>query len=114
MSFSAVAAYHHITDLPDLGFDLHPNPSPSPKKPVGAGASPFCKPKSELSFGLTNRRYSAARYLNLHVRLTFGQKPRTRNAAREFNQEHKQDLGLIQWKATPQNDPRNFEGQLVS
>ncbi|KAJ6462112.1 hypothetical protein C8R45DRAFT_940926 [Mycena sanguinolenta] len=36
-------------DLPGLGFDLHPNPSPSPKKPVGAGASPFGKPKSELS-----------------------------------------------------------------
>jgi hypothetical protein len=36
-------------DLPGLGFDLHPNPSPSPNKPVGAGASPFCKPKSELS-----------------------------------------------------------------
>ncbi|KAJ6560850.1 hypothetical protein DFH09DRAFT_1083318 [Mycena vulgaris] len=32
-------------DLPGLGFDLHPNPSPSPNKPVGAGASPFCKPK---------------------------------------------------------------------
>ncbi|KAJ6467305.1 hypothetical protein C8R45DRAFT_938661 [Mycena sanguinolenta] len=32
-----------------LGFDLHSNPSPSPKKPVGAGASPFGKPKSELS-----------------------------------------------------------------
>ncbi|KAJ6478684.1 hypothetical protein DFH09DRAFT_1108230 [Mycena vulgaris] len=36
-------------DLPGLGFDLHPNPSPSPNKPVGAGASPFGKPKSELS-----------------------------------------------------------------
>ncbi|KAJ7359941.1 hypothetical protein DFH08DRAFT_801699 [Mycena albidolilacea] len=24
-----------------LGFDLHPNTSPSPKKPVGAGTSPF-------------------------------------------------------------------------
>ncbi|KAJ7315365.1 hypothetical protein DFH08DRAFT_820622 [Mycena albidolilacea] len=33
-----------------LGFDLHPNPSPSPNKPVGAGASPFGKPKSEVSF----------------------------------------------------------------
>ncbi|KAJ6549047.1 hypothetical protein DFH09DRAFT_1087117 [Mycena vulgaris] len=32
-------------DLPGLGFDLHPNPSPSPNKPVGTGASPFCKPK---------------------------------------------------------------------
>ncbi|KAJ7364743.1 hypothetical protein DFH08DRAFT_799057 [Mycena albidolilacea] len=29
-------------DLPGLGFDLHPNPSPSPNKPVGAGASLFC------------------------------------------------------------------------
>jgi hypothetical protein len=37
-------------DLPGLGFDLHPNPSPSPNKPVGAGASPFGKPKSELSY----------------------------------------------------------------
>ncbi|KAJ6586297.1 hypothetical protein DFH09DRAFT_1075253 [Mycena vulgaris] len=36
-------------DLPGLGFDLHPNPSPSPNKPVGAGASPFGKPKSALS-----------------------------------------------------------------
>ncbi|KAJ6511660.1 hypothetical protein DFH09DRAFT_1100410 [Mycena vulgaris] len=36
-------------NLPGLGFDLHPNPSPSPNKPVGAGASPFGKPKSELS-----------------------------------------------------------------
>ncbi|KAJ6455052.1 hypothetical protein C8R45DRAFT_944351 [Mycena sanguinolenta] len=36
-------------DLPGLGFDLHSNPSPSPKKPVGAGASPFCKPKTSLS-----------------------------------------------------------------
>ncbi|KAJ6465397.1 hypothetical protein C8R45DRAFT_939597 [Mycena sanguinolenta] len=36
-------------DLPGLGFDLRPNPSPSPKKPVGAGASPFGKPKTSLS-----------------------------------------------------------------
>jgi hypothetical protein len=36
-------------DLPGLGFDLHTNPSPSPNKPVGAGASLFGKPKSELS-----------------------------------------------------------------
>jgi hypothetical protein len=36
-------------DLPGLGFDLHPNPSPSPNKPIGAGTSPFCKPKSEVS-----------------------------------------------------------------
>jgi hypothetical protein len=36
-------------NLPGLGFDLHPNPSPSPNKPVGAGASPFGKEKSELS-----------------------------------------------------------------
>jgi hypothetical protein len=36
-------------DLPGLGFDLHPNPSPSPNKPVGVGASPFCKPKTSLS-----------------------------------------------------------------
>ncbi|KAJ6464232.1 hypothetical protein DFH09DRAFT_1113128 [Mycena vulgaris] len=94
MSFSAVAAYHHISeqngrklasprncevsvrgtrnmrkpvsrlseqtglasrqtglqaDLPGLGFDLHPNPSPSPNKPVGAGASPFGKPKNDLN-----------------------------------------------------------------
>ncbi|KAJ7306653.1 hypothetical protein DFH08DRAFT_824610 [Mycena albidolilacea] len=32
-----------------LGFDLQLNPSPSPNKPIGAGASPFGKPKSELS-----------------------------------------------------------------
>jgi LSD1 subclass zinc finger protein len=32
-----------------LGFDLHPNSSPSPNKPIGAGANPFGKPKSELS-----------------------------------------------------------------
>jgi hypothetical protein len=37
-------------DLPGLGFDLHPNPSPSLNKPVGAGASPFCKLKTSLSF----------------------------------------------------------------
>jgi hypothetical protein len=36
-------------DLLGLDFDLHPNPSPSPNKPVGAGASPFCKPKTSLS-----------------------------------------------------------------
>ncbi|KAJ6467435.1 hypothetical protein C8R45DRAFT_938775 [Mycena sanguinolenta] len=36
-------------DLPGLGFDLQPNPSPSPNKPVGAGASPFGKPKTSLS-----------------------------------------------------------------
>ncbi|KAJ6490136.1 hypothetical protein C8R45DRAFT_929435 [Mycena sanguinolenta] len=32
-----------------LGLDLQPNPSPSPNKPVGAGASPFGKPKSVAS-----------------------------------------------------------------
>jgi hypothetical protein len=36
-------------DLPGLGLALHQNPSPSPKKPVCAGASPFCKPKTSLS-----------------------------------------------------------------
>ncbi|KAJ6495051.1 hypothetical protein C8R45DRAFT_926989 [Mycena sanguinolenta] len=36
-------------DLPGLGFDLQPNPNPSLKKPVGAGASPFCKAKTSLS-----------------------------------------------------------------
>jgi hypothetical protein len=42
-------------DLPGLGFDLHPNPSPSLNKPVGAGASPFGKPKSELSASTISR-----------------------------------------------------------
>ncbi|KAJ7889425.1 hypothetical protein B0H13DRAFT_2532337 [Mycena leptocephala] len=39
--------YHAVQSA--MGFDLHLNSSPSPKKPVGAGASPFGKPKSELS-----------------------------------------------------------------
>ncbi|KAJ7747145.1 hypothetical protein DFH07DRAFT_776099 [Mycena maculata] len=38
-------------DMPGLGFDRHPNPSPSPKKPVCAGASPLAKPKMSLSKG---------------------------------------------------------------
>ncbi|KAJ7302009.1 hypothetical protein DFH08DRAFT_827007 [Mycena albidolilacea] len=33
-----------------LGFDLQPNPSPSPNKPIGAGTSPFGKPKNQLDF----------------------------------------------------------------
>ncbi|KAJ6473741.1 hypothetical protein C8R45DRAFT_935857 [Mycena sanguinolenta] len=43
-------------DLPGLGFDLQPNPSPGPKKPVGAGASPFGKPKMSLSSMHKERR----------------------------------------------------------
>ncbi|KAJ6491164.1 hypothetical protein C8R45DRAFT_928990 [Mycena sanguinolenta] len=46
-------------DLPGLGFDLQPNPSPSPKKPVGAGASPFGKPKTSLSRREGQRHQSA-------------------------------------------------------
>ncbi|KAJ7728152.1 hypothetical protein DFH07DRAFT_782287 [Mycena maculata] len=41
-------------DMPGLGFDRHSNPSPSPKKPVCAGASPLAKPKTSLSFHPTS------------------------------------------------------------
>jgi hypothetical protein len=39
-----------------LGFDLHPNPSPSPNKPIGTGASWFGKPKSALSLNFETSR----------------------------------------------------------
>ncbi|KAJ7885482.1 hypothetical protein B0H14DRAFT_2563815 [Mycena olivaceomarginata] len=56
-----------------MGFDQidpHPNPSPSPNKPVGAGASPFCKPKSEVSTKKADDGDGYVLRVDKHVELT--------------------------------------------